>query len=95
MDRRQRGAGRRAAVQAASRRKQHGPDSGGCRREWPSDVVAAQEYMRRERRHNAQARESVGVGEVGGGLTCGAHMRMGAHELTGLGTSKHVREGTG
>jgi hypothetical protein len=40
-DKRQRGAGRRAAVQTVSRRKWRGPDSRGCRREWPSDVVAA------------------------------------------------------
>jgi hypothetical protein len=39
-DRRQRGVGRRAAMQAASRCKWRGPDSGGCRKEWPSDVVA-------------------------------------------------------
>jgi hypothetical protein len=59
-------------------------------------VVAAHEYMRRERRHNAQTRESVGVGQRWeAGLTCGARMRMGAHELTGSGTSKHVPEGTG
>jgi hypothetical protein len=95
-DRRERGAGRRAAVQAVSRRKRRGPDSGGCRREWPSDVVAAHQYMRSERRHNAHARDSVGVGHRWeGGLTCGARMQMGAHELTGSGTSEHVREGTG
>jgi hypothetical protein len=78
--------GRRAAVQAASRRKWRGPDSGGCRREWPSDVFGDTTH-----RH---VRVWVLV-RGGRGFTCGAHMRMGAHELTGLGTSEHVRKGTG